>query len=104
MAVSDEKLQAAIKFAKLEDVMAADPDEKELARAIYSAAVLYLANTEVKEPEKDSELYFLAVHMLFLYWYDHRDLIGNEAALPVGLRPIINQLKQIGELTAAAAT
>lgn len=104
MVVSEERLKAAIKYGKLEDVVESDQEEKLLAECIYAAAVTYFSNTGISEPEKDAELYFLAVNMLFLYWYDHRDLIGNEAALPVGLRPIINQLKQIGELTAAAAT
>lgn len=104
MAVSEERLKSAIKYGKLEDVVGNDPEEKILVESIYSAAVTYFSNTGIREPEKDAELYFLAVNMLFLYWYDHRDLIGNEAALPVGLRPIINQLKQLGELTAAAAT
>lgn len=102
MVVSEERLKAAIKYGKLEDVVENDHEEKLLAESIYAAAVTYFSNTGICEPEKDAALYFLAVNMLFLYWYDHRDLIGNEAALPVGLRPIINQLKQIGELTAAA--
>lgn len=104
MAVSEERLQAAIKYGKLEDVVETDPDERLLVESIYAAAVIYFSNTGISEPEDDAELYFLAVNMLFLYWYDHRDEVGNTASLPVGLRPIINQLKQLGELTTAAAT
>ena len=39
----------------------------------------------------------MAVHSLTLHWYDHRDAVGGEAPLPIGLRPVINQLKHCGE-------
>ena len=52
------------------------------------------------EEEPDSEehsLYTIAVHSLTLHYYDHRDSTGTEAPIPLGLRPIINQLKHSGD-------
>ena len=68
-------------------------DDDQIIRALYSAAVLYLRNAGIEAPAGDRQLYDLAVWGLTLFYYDHRDAVGNEAAFPVGLRPIITQLK-----------
>ena len=57
------------------------------------AAKAYLEGAGIPEPSEDSPLYTMAVHALTLHYYDHRDAVGEEAPFPVGLRPIINQLK-----------
>lgn len=68
----------------------------------YDAARAYLKTAGVEDPldslPEGAELpeagqYDLAVNSLALYYYDHRDDVGTEAPLPVGLRPIVNQLK-----------
>lgn len=37
--------------------------------------------------------YDLALWALTLHYYDHRDAVGTEAPIPLGIRPLINQLK-----------
>ena len=85
--------------AKLEEVkqyMKVDGnDDDAVIAALYAAAVVYLGG---KEPENPSDLYNLAVWSLTLHYYDHRDSVGNEASFPTGLRPIINQLKLLGDI------
>lgn len=93
MKVSKEKL-AAVK-----DYMRIDGDEDDaIIKALYCAAVLYLKNAGIEEPSEDPSLYNLAVWSLTLHYYDHRDAVGNEASFPTGLRPIINQLKLLGDV------
>lgn len=65
---------------------------------LYNAAVLYLKNAGIEEPKEETSLYNLAVWSLTLHYYDHRDAVGNEASFPAGLRPIINQLKLMGNV------
>ena len=78
--------------------MRVDGDEDdELIATLMAAAKEYLANAGIPEPEEASPLYTMAVHSLTLHYYDHRDAVGGEAPLPLGLRPIINQLKHSGE-------
>lgn len=103
MEVTDARLAASIRFCKLEDVIGEDAQEKALFKSLYLAASIYLEDAGIVEPVKSPELYYLAVDSLTLYYYDHRDAIGNEAAFPVGLRPIINQLKHKGIALAAAS-
>ena len=73
-------------------------EDDAIIKALYSAAVLYLKNAGIEEPSKDPSLYNLAVWSLTLHYYDHRDSVGNEASFPTGLRPIINQLKLMGDI------
>lgn len=78
--------------------MRVDGDEDDtLIASLMAAAKEYLAGTGIAEPEEATPLYTLAVHALTLHYYDHRDAVGEEAPLPTGLRPIINQLKHSGE-------
>ena len=91
--ITQEELTAVKRFMKVDG-----DDDDEVVRVVYAAAQIYLKDGGVVKPEQDSELYTLALWGLTLHYYDNRNLIGNEAAIPVGLRPIINQLKQDGEI------
>jgi len=83
-------------LAACKDYMRVDGDEDDaLISGLMSAAKEYLRNAGI--PEQDSDLYTVAVQSLTLHWYDHRDAVGGEAPLPIGLRPVINQLKHCGE-------
>lgn len=73
-------------------------DDNELISGMMAAAKEYLANAGISEPQEASSLYTMAVHSLTLHYYDHRDSTGTEAPIPLGLRPIINQLKHSGEM------
>lgn len=85
----DEEALAAVKR-----YMRVDGSEDDgIIAAMYTAAVLYLQNAGIVQPETPSALYNLAVWGLTLHYYDHRDDVGNESSFPVGLRPVVNQLK-----------
>ena len=72
-------------------------DDDELIAGLMAAAKAYLAGAGIEEGEEPSPLFTLAVHSLTLHYYDHRDAVGGEAPLPLGLRPILTQLKHGGE-------
>lgn len=93
MAVSYEKLSAAKQYMRIDGT-----DDDFVISALYEAAVLYLQDAGIEEPVSDPALYDLAVWSLTLHYYDHRDAVGTEASFPTGLRPIINQLKLMGEI------
>ena len=83
-----EELQACL------DYMHVDADTGgRIEHEFMPAAKAYLEGAGIPEPSEASPLYQLAVHALTLHYYDHRDAVGEEAPFPVGLRPIINQLK-----------
>lgn len=87
-------MDASEKLAAVKAYMRVDGDaDDDIIAALYSAAVLYLQNAGIEEPNDDKSLYNLAVWSLTLHYYDHRDSVGNEASFPTGLRPIITQLK-----------
>lgn len=92
MTVAKRELDAAKAYMRVGD------EDDEVVRACYAAAKIYLSNTGIEKPNEDSALYNLALWGLCLHYYDHRDAVGNEAAIPNGLRPILNQLKQLAEL------
>lgn len=89
MALSGRALAAVKRYMRVDG-----SDDDDVIAALYAAAVLYLQNAGVEALEENSDLYNLAVWGLTLYYYDHRDDVGSEANCPVGLRPVINQLKQ----------
>jgi len=91
-AASDPELEACKAYMRVDGT-----DDDALIGVLMGAAKDYLAGAGIDEPETDSPLYTLAVQSLTLHYYDHRDAVGGEAALPTGLRPIINQLKHSGE-------
>lgn len=94
MILDSKKLTAVKAYMRIDD----DADDA-IIMALYSAAVLYLKNAGIEEPANDPSLYNLAVWSLTLHYYDHRDAVGNEASFPTGLRPIINQLKLMGDVS-----
>ena len=98
--ITDEELKAVKQFMKLDGV----DDDDDVVKALYAAAKIYLKNGGVTLPDEDPELYNLALWSLTLHYYDHRDAVGNEAAIPIGLRPIINQLKQDAEILRSVST
>ena len=72
-------------------------DDDELIASLMAAAKEYLAGAGIEEGAEPAPLYLMAVRSLTLHYYDHRDAVGGEAPLPLGLRPILNQLKHSGE-------
>lgn len=68
-------------------------DDDIVIEAMYSAAQKYLEGAGIVETEENQSLYTLAVHALTLHYYDHRDDVGGEHSFPIGIRPIITQLK-----------
>lgn len=86
-------------LAEVKAYMRIDGDADDaVIKVMYKAAVRYLENAGIKEPLEDPALYKLAVWGLTLNYYDHRDSVGNEASFPIGLRPVINQLKLMGDV------
>lgn len=90
---------AAVKdYMRIDDQDLEDQEkatQEAVIKALIAGAVEYLGNAGIPEPgpEEVSELYDLAVKALTLHWYDHRDDVGNESAVPNGVRPVITQLK-----------
>ena len=72
-------------------------DDDSLITALMAAAKTYLDKAGIPEPAEEDPQYTLAVQILTLHYYDHRDSVGDEAAIPTGLQPIINQMKHCGE-------
>ena len=97
---AEEKAAAdAAALAACKTYMRVDGDEDDsLIAGLMAAAREYLDGAGIPEPSEGSKLYTMAVHSLTLHYYDHRDAVGGEAVLPLGLRPIINQLKHSGEM------
>lgn len=93
MTVSKAQLTAVKAYMRIDG----DNDDA-VIKAMYKAAVRYLENAGIEKPSGDPSLYNLAVWSLTLHYYDHRDAVGNEASFPTGLRPIINQLKLMGDV------
>ena len=73
-----------------------DEDDK-LIGQLCDAAAAYLATAGaergLQEGTARAAQYDLALWALTLHYYDHRDAVGTEAPLPIGVRPIIHQLK-----------
>ena len=86
------------------DYMRVEPDHPDVERIEHEfmpAAKAYLLGAGIAEPASYDDavgaLYKLAFHALTLHFYEHRDSVGEEKALPTNARPIINQLKHSGE-------
>ena len=94
MALEQDKLEAVKRYMRVEGT-----DDDQVIAALYAAAVVSLDNAGVRQPEAENDLYRLVVWSLTLYYYDHRDDVGSESAFPIGLRPIINQLKALALAT-----
>ena len=90
-------MATAEELAACKAYMRAEEETDEAIAPFYDAAVSYLAGTGIQKPETEDSRYTLAVHGLTLYYYDHRDDVeGSVAPFPIGLRPVINQLKLEG--------
>ena len=68
-------------------------EEDDVILALMSAAELYLERAGITPDRSPTALYNLALWGLTLHYYDHREAVGNESEFPIGLRPVINQLK-----------
>lgn len=97
--ITEEELAAVKSYMKQDG-----SDDDDVICAVYAAAQIYLKNGGVERPDGDDALYNIALWSLTLHYYDHRDAVGNEAAIPIGLRPIINQLKQDAEILRSIST
>lgn len=82
------KLDACKRYMRIDG-----EDEDDSIQALMSAAELYLKGAGIVPQRSPPALYNLALWGLTLHYYDHRDAVGNESAFPVGLRPVITQLK-----------
>lgn len=88
MAIRAEDLSAVKRYMRVDD----DEDD-DIISMMYEAAEIYLDDGCGAKPGTADSLYILALWSLTLHYYENRNSIGNEASFPVGLRPIINQLK-----------
>lgn len=88
MEADSERLEACKRYMRLDG-----EDEDDLIQALMAAAELYLKGAGIVPECSPPALYNLALWGLTLHYYDHRDAVGNEAAFPIGLRPVITQLK-----------
>lgn len=82
------KLEACKRYMRVDG-----DDEDEVILSLMSAARAYLERAGITPERSPAAQYDLALWGLTLHYYDHRDAVGNEAAFPIGLRPVITQLK-----------
>lgn len=88
MPAANEQLDACKLYMRVDGT-----EEDALIEALHCAAQEYLRGAGIHRTGDNYRRYDLAVNGLTLYYYDHRDAVGAEACLPVGMRPIITQLK-----------
>lgn len=70
--------------------------EDALIGGLCDAAAGYLRSAGCVRSDSDeaqAAQYDLALWSLTLHYYDHRDAVGAEAPLPLGLGPVLVQLK-----------
>lgn len=82
------KLEACKRYMRVDG-----EDEDDVILALMSAAQAYLEKAGITPERSPAAQYDLALWGLTLHYYDHREAVGNESAFPIGLRPVINQLK-----------
>lgn len=68
-------------------------EEDDVIWALMRSAQAYLERAGITRERSPADQYNLALWGLTLHYYDHREAVGNETAFPIGLRPVINQLK-----------
>lgn len=90
LGLTDARLNYVIRYMKLEDVVAAVPEEKTIVTGICKATMIYLDGAPVLETAENADLYWFLVAAMTLHAYDHRDEVGF---VPQGARPVFNQLK-----------
>lgn len=92
MAELDEAgLLACKQYMKADDLD--DPD----IEFMYQLALEYMAGLRIVETDANHFRFRLCVHALAADWYDHRSNVGTEDGLPVGVRHILNFLKNVPE-------
>lgn len=82
------RLAACKKYMRVEG-----EDEDEVILSLMAAAQAYLERAGITAERSPAAQYDLALWGLTLHYYDHREAVGNESAFPIGLRPVMNQLK-----------
>ena len=90
LSVPSDRLDKIIRYMKAEDIVEAEPGEREIIEDLCLASRSYLLGAPLKETEENSRLYWFVVQAMTLHAYDHRDEVGF---IPEGVRPIVNQLK-----------
>ncbi|MDO4810542.1 MAG: head-tail connector protein [Eubacteriales bacterium] len=68
-------------------------DDDALISSLMQAAIAYLHQAGIDRPVENYAQYDMALWSLTLHYYDHRDAVGSETPLPIGLRPILTQMK-----------
>lgn len=71
-----------------------------MVRQLCDAAIGYLTTAGCArgiDGTPRAAQYDLCMAALVLHYYDHRDSVGTEAAIPIGAQNIINQLKLSAE-------
>lgn len=82
------RLEACKRYMRLDG-----DEEDDVVFALMTAAQAYLEKAGIVPGRAPAAQYNLALWGLTLHYYDHREAVGNESAFPIGLRPVINQLK-----------
>ena len=82
------RLEACKKYMRVDG-----EDEDEVILSLMAAPQAYLERAGITPERSPAAQYDLALWGLTLHYYDHREAVGNEAAFPIGLRPVITQLK-----------
>ena len=92
MAELDEAgLLACKQYMKAEDLD--DP----VIESMYQAALEHMHTLGIVETDANRFRFRLCVHALAADWYDHRSNVGTEDGLPVGVRHVLNFLKNVPE-------
>lgn len=82
------RLEACKKYMRVDGA-----EEDDVILALMAAAREYLRKAGITPERSPAAQYDLALWGLTLHYYDHREAVGSEAPFPVGLRPVITQLK-----------
>ena len=95
MELTPERKAALLAYCRIDEL---EPGEKSLLETLYAAAVAYMAQAGVSEPEDGTPRraqYDLAVNYLVLNAYDQRDTVitGTIVADNPAFRRHLNQLK-----------
>ena len=95
MALSESRKAALLAFCRLDEL---SPAEEGLLAAMYDAAVGYMAQAEISEPEEGTRRraqYDLCVDYLVLDSWDRRDVtfVGMSAAENPAFRRLLNHMK-----------
>ena len=91
--ITTQQLQACKAYMRVD----IDTDDT-LISTLMAAVMEYLAIDDLTNATAQQ---LLAVWSQTLHSYDHRDDVDDQKPFPIGLRPIINQLKAEAEIAAA---